>query len=673
MIPRTRLAALLALPALLSPALHAQDYTQGNAQGGPQAQDASNEQYQGENPDRYAMVRALDGQAQITKGEVQDTLTKGTPVGEGDVVDSSGRGVLQLADGTRIAFGAGTRFTVASLFKDQNGDRQVLLRLDRGRLRVKADDDSGAMVRIDTPSGSIASTTRSTFNVQVDSDGVTRISVRSGSVRVSNQRDDMRLAAGEQLSVFGSQDPLSRVRAFNTYDQDDFDRWVDGAWTVKRGESWDRVPAQLRYYSDDLDSNGSWVYSEDYGWVWKPNRVADDWRPYYSGRWAAYPGGMTWISYDPWAYVTYHHGRWAWAAGGWCWIPGVYYSPAWVAWSNWGGYCGWAPLGYYNTPAVWGYGAWGGGYCWNVVSINYINVYNVNRYCSYDRTIIRGFNRGTGASGWVAGRGIQPPWRTRPLMATHAEFRSPGNGAFNRAFQPAVERQRFTAYQERAASHGRTVYFRPGNTGIVPPNRGGVASPVRTPFEDRGALNRQHEGRPGNTGGNTGIVPPDRRGNGGVINRPGTTVPDRGFPDRGGRPENTGRPGNPGRPGNTGIVPPDRRIPDRGIPDRGIPDRGNTGRGNTGIVPPDRRPAPERTPDRSFDRDFDRPAPRPMPQAPRREAPPVREAPPRFENRQPAPQRENRPSAPARSEPTRSEPTRSEPSRGSSGGWRGRR
>lgn len=650
MIPRTRLAALLALPALLSPALRAQDAAQT-------PQDANNQQYQGENPDRYAMVRALDGQAQITKGEVQDTLTKGTPVGEGDVVDSSGRGVLQLADGTRLAFGSGTRFTVASLFKNQNGDRQVLLRLDRGRLRVKADDDSNAMVRIDTPSGSISSSSRATFNVQVDTDGVTRISVRSGSVRVSNQRDDMRLAAGEQLSVFGSQDPLSRVRAFNTYDQDDFDRWCDGAWTVRRGESWDRVPAQLRYYSDDLDSNGSWVYSDDYGWVWRPNSVAADWRPYYSGRWAAYPGGMTWISYDPWAYVTYHHGRWAWAAGGWCWIPGVYYSPAWVAWSNWGGYCGWAPLGYYNTPCTWGYGAWGGGYCWNVVSINYINVYNVNRYCSYDTTIIRGFNRGTGASGWVAGQGIQPPWRTRPLMATHAEFRSPGNGAFNRAFQPAVERERFSAYQQRAASNGRQVYFRPttsGNTGIVPPNRGngGVANPVRTPFEDRGALDRRQEGRPGNTGpGNTGIIPPNR-GNGGMVNRP-NPVPDRGV---------TQRPGNTG-PGNTGIVPPDRRGSDRGFPGR------DAQPGNSGITPPNRGDSGRRpVPDRSFERDFDRPAPRreaPPQEAPRREAPPMREAPPRFENRQPAPQRESRPEP-----PPRSEAPRGNSGEGRGGGWR---
>ena len=622
MIPRTRLAALLALPALVMPLLHAQ------------SADTSGQQYQGENPDHYAMVRALEGDVRITKGDVQDTLLKGTPVGEGDVVESSGRGVLQLADGTRLAFARNTKFTVASLFKDKDGSRQVLLRLDRGRMRVRVDDDSDARVRIDTASGSVSCSSRATFNVDVDTDGVARISVDSGHVRVSNQRDDASLGAGEQLSIFGSQDPLNRIRAFNTYDQDDFDRWSDGAWTVHRGESWNRVPSELRYYSDDLDSHGSWVDSGEYGWVWRPGGVAADWRPYYDGRWAAYPGGMTWISYDPWAYVTYHHGRWAWDAGGWCWIPGVYYSPAWVAWSYNGGYAGWAPLGYYNTPCTWGYGAWGGGYAWNVVSINYINVYNVNRYCAYNSVAITSFNQGSGASSWVPNRGIAAPWRTRPLMATNAEFRNPAAGQFNRAFQPAVERERFAAYQQNAASAGRQVYFRPGNTGGVPPAGRGNGSPAsnpgRVPFEDRGALNRTPEGRPGSTG-------PANPG------RPGT-IPGRGFQPR-------PQPGGDG--GNTGVTPPNRGGGARENPRNNPPmDRGGNDRRPT----PDRVPdhAPNRTPDRSFERDFARPQPQreapPMREAPpQREAPPMREAPQRFENRPPSPppMREERPPAEA--------------------------
>ena len=92
------------------------------------------EAYQGEAPERYAMVRALEGSVSIRKGDLDEALTRGTPISEGDVVESRGRGVLQLGDGTRVAFGGATRFTVAALFTDRKGEKQVLLRLDYGRL-----------------------------------------------------------------------------------------------------------------------------------------------------------------------------------------------------------------------------------------------------------------------------------------------------------------------------------------------------------------------------------------------------------------------------------------------------------------------------------------------------------------------------------------------------------
>ncbi|HJW09903.1 MAG TPA: FecR family protein, partial [Holophagaceae bacterium] len=346
----TRLVSLLVLPGLVMAAAPAR------------AQDDEN--YQGEAPDRYAMVRTIEGTVRIHKGDSDEDLGRGTPVAEGDVVESRGRGVLQLGDGTRVAFGGDTRFTVAGLFTEKDGEKQILIRLDYGRLRVKMEGEGETRFRIDTPSGSATCLDRGTFDVEADRDGAARVRVQDGRVRFSNARDEVKLSAGEQLSVYGTQDRLDRVRDYNTYDVDDFDRWSDHAWVVRKGRSWDYIPPELRYYSDGLDENGEWVHSDEYGWVWRPSSVAEDWRPYYAGRWGCYPGGLTWVSSEPWGYVTYHHGRWSWSVGlGWCWIPGVYYSPAWVAWNNFDGYCGWAPLGYYNTPCTWGYGAWGGGYC----------------------------------------------------------------------------------------------------------------------------------------------------------------------------------------------------------------------------------------------------------------------------------------------------------------------
>ncbi|WLT30744.1 DUF6600 domain-containing protein [Geothrix sp. PMB-07] len=474
-LTHSRLAALLVPAAVLM--------------AGPQAPPAdapdADESYQGEAPERYAMVRALEGEVHIRKGDLDETLTRGTPIAEGDVVESRGRGVLQLGDGTRVAFAGATRFTVAALFTDKKGEKQVLLRLDSGRLRVLLGGQSDARFRVDTPSGTATCFDKGGFTIEAERDKVVRLKVHSGRVTFSNERDEARITAGERLTVYSPQDGLDRVRSFNTYDGDDFDRWSDRAVIVQRGESWDRVPAEIRYYADELDNHGRWVHSDEFGWVWQPNGVAEDWRPYYQGRWAPYSGGMTWVSDEPWAYVAYHHGRWHWSVGiGWCWIPGVYYSPAWVAWHHTPGYYGWAPLGYYNTPCHWGYGAWGGGYAWNVVAVTNINIINVNRHIYSDATVLRTFGGGNGGTTWRSGsRDLGTPWQRSPLMVSHAEFRNPSQ--METVFRRDVNRDRMQAYERQAQmSTGRVIQRDLSPSRIVP---GGAANPgsQRIPFEDR--------------------------------------------------------------------------------------------------------------------------------------------------------------------------------------------
>lgn len=469
---QSRLAAMLLLPAAIVSAA-------------PQ-DPAEDETYQGEAPERYAMVRALEGDVRIRKGDLDETLSRGTPIAEGDVVESRGRGVLQLGDGTRIAFGGATRFTVAALFTDRKGEKQVLLRLDYGRLRVLLGGQSDARFRVDTPSGIATCFDKGAFTIEAERDRLVRLKVHSGRVTFANDRDEARISAGERLTVYSPQDGLDRVRSFNTYEGDEFDRWSERAVVVRRGESWDRVPSEIRYYADDLDGHGRWVNSGEFGWVWQPNGVAEDWRPYYQGRWAPYSGGMTWISDEPWAYVAYHHGRWHWSLGvGWFWIPGIHYSPAWVAWNHTPGYYGWAPLGYYNTPCHWGYGAWGGGYAWNVVSVNHINVVNVRTRIYSDANIIRTFNGATGGTTWTGGgRDLRAPWRRSPLVVSPAEFRNPGQ--MQTAFQHDVNRQRLATYERQAqAATGRTIIRRPVQAAETRPGAP-AAGATRIPFEDRG-------------------------------------------------------------------------------------------------------------------------------------------------------------------------------------------
>ncbi|HJV48192.1 MAG TPA: DUF6600 domain-containing protein [Geothrix sp.] len=468
----SRLAALLLPAAILAAAPQAP---------APAAASDEDETYQGEAPERYAMVRALEGDVTIRKGDIEESLSRGTPIAEGDVVESRGRGVLQLGDGTRVAFAGATRFTVAALFTDRKGEKQVLLRLDYGRLRVVLGGQSDARFRVDTPSGTATCFDKGGFTIEAERDKLVRLKVHSGRVTFTNERDEARIAAGERLTVYSPQDGLDRVRGFNTYDGDDFDRWSERAVIVQRGESWDHVPAEIRYYADDLDNHGRWVNSDEFGWVWQPNGVAEDWRPYCEGRWAPYAGGMTWVSDEPWGYVAYHHGRWHWSVGvGWFWIPGVYYSPAWVAWNYTPGYCGWAPLGYYNTPCHWGYGAWRGGYAWNVVSINYINAPRIRTRIYTDVHVIGTFNGAVGGP-----RDLHAPWQRTPLIVSRTEFHNPVQ--IQNAFQRDVNRDRMRIYERQAqTTTGREVFHRDLRPNPVESRPGApAAAPVRRPFEER--------------------------------------------------------------------------------------------------------------------------------------------------------------------------------------------
>jgi len=98
-------------------------------------------------------------------------------------------------------------------------------------------------------------------------------------------------------------------------------------------------------FYDALGSQGTWIQSSDYGYVWQPTETDPDWAPYTEGHWVYTDAGWTWVSDEPWGWATYHYGRWVNLDGaGWCWVPGYTWAPAWVSWRYGNGYAGWAPL-----------------------------------------------------------------------------------------------------------------------------------------------------------------------------------------------------------------------------------------------------------------------------------------------------------------------------------------
>ncbi|MGH9821225.1 MAG: DUF6600 domain-containing protein, partial [Pyrinomonadaceae bacterium] len=115
------------------------------------------------------------------------------------------------------------------------------------------------------------------------------------------------------------------------------------------------------YGAEDLDNNGEWIHTDDYGYVWRPyqnvtGRYAD-WSPYRYGEWRWVPPfGWTWVNDEPWGWATYHHGRWFYDNGYWYWSPYGYYrnsrswwSPALVVLTTVGDDFCWYPLPYQSA------------------------------------------------------------------------------------------------------------------------------------------------------------------------------------------------------------------------------------------------------------------------------------------------------------------------------------
>lgn len=127
-------------------------------------------------------------------------------------------------------------------------------------------------------------------------------------------------------------------------DEDDEDGYEDG-----------QDAPDVAYFYDELEDEGTWISSSEYGQVWRPRNIDRDWRPYTRGTWAnTEEHGWYWVSDEPFGWATYHYGRWHMDDRyGWVWVPGTRWGPAWVAWRSNDEHIGWAPL---PPDAYWDHG-----------------------------------------------------------------------------------------------------------------------------------------------------------------------------------------------------------------------------------------------------------------------------------------------------------------------------
>lgn len=270
------------------------------------------------------------------------------PISSGAVLETDRRGRAEVWVGStayRVASNSRTEFAILD-------DRQVTLQVHEGGLAVSIlDRDQADDVTVHTPDGSIRFAVPGRYRIDVYSDH-SELSTHAGQASIDDRGRMTPVSAGQKISFQGG----GRMLIESDADQDAFDRWVAERENATLASVTRRHVSPYMTGYQDLDTYGDWRPEDEYGSVWYPRSVGEDWAPYRFGRWAwVEPWGWTWIDQAPWGFTPFHYGRWALIRGRWGWIPGHHstrpvYAPALVGWL---GNPGWSvSFGFGSAPAV---------------------------------------------------------------------------------------------------------------------------------------------------------------------------------------------------------------------------------------------------------------------------------------------------------------------------------
>ena len=305
-------------------------------------------------PGRVARLSYLQGSVSLQPAGVQDWVGAeiNRPLTTDDKVWSDAPGSRAELDlgGAVIRLGSGTGFSFLNL-DDNLAQMQVTTGTVVVHVREMLENQT---YEIDTPNIAVLLDEPGQYRVDVNESGdTTVVRVSDGHAEASNGGDSMPIANQQMVTYTGTDTQVSAT-ASTLGAPDGFDDW-----SFERDREYDQA-ASRQYVADnlvgteDLDDNGEWQNTPDYGYVWVPTAVATGWAPYSLGHWAwVSPWGWTWIDAAPWGFAPFHYGRWARWHDSWCWVPGPrqvrpVYSPAMVGWVGGGAgglAVGWFPLG----------------------------------------------------------------------------------------------------------------------------------------------------------------------------------------------------------------------------------------------------------------------------------------------------------------------------------------
>ena len=287
-------------------------------------------------PGRVARLSDIEGSVSLQPAGVQDWTAPSVnrPITTGDKLwaDQGSRAELDFGDAA-IRLGSTTGFSFLNL-----DDSTAQMQLTAGTLIVHLRNlQPGQTYEIDTPNVALSLQQPGDYRVEVDDAGdTTAVKVSSGQAQATGGGQSVAIGT-QQAVTFSGTATLSYASA-TLGAPDDLDTW-------SAGRERQREESQSRQYvaedvpgTADLDSNGRWEETPEYGPVWAPTVVAAGWAPYRFGQWVwISPWGWTWVDDAPWGYAPFHYGRWVTWNSAWCWVPGPryvhpVYGPALVAW-----------------------------------------------------------------------------------------------------------------------------------------------------------------------------------------------------------------------------------------------------------------------------------------------------------------------------------------------------
>lgn len=323
--------------------------------------------------DRVARISFTTGESKIRRlgSEEWERVTQNLPIVEGDelVTDADARLEIQFSRDQHLRLAENAYLRIVNL-KDEG--IAVSLSLGTLSLRIARFDKESSFFEIDAPKTTLAVKAAGSYRVDagIQEDSEVRLTAtEGGEARVYSDNAGFTLKDGRSARIFtaGARIGEWETTAAARY-RDDFTMWSAERESVVanriKNAYYDRYYDSDIYGAEDLNDNGDWIHTRNYGYVWRPSRIAishySDWSPYRYGHWRWVPPyGWTWVNDEPWGWSTYHHGRWFYDDGYWNWSPYGYYrqsrswwSPALVFISVVNNNICWYPLPYHRPRQV---------------------------------------------------------------------------------------------------------------------------------------------------------------------------------------------------------------------------------------------------------------------------------------------------------------------------------